>query len=179
MLDAAPQVLARRPSTMFLFAGRGDCEPELRDQARRLGIEAHVRFLGLRKDVPVLLTIGDVFVQPSLSEGLSIAILEAMAAARPVVTTCVGGNPELVVDGETGLLVEPANAGALAAAVVRVLTDTAEARRLGSNALARVQSHFSIAAMVRSYETLYEAALGRPVRPASTPEAAIADRMVG
>jgi glycosyltransferase involved in cell wall biosynthesis len=179
LVEAAPQILARRPSTVFLFAGRGDCETELREQVRRLGIETHVQFLGLRKDVPALLAIGDVFVQPSLSEGLSIAILEAMAAARPVVTTCVGGNPELVVDAETGLLVQPANPGALATAVVRVLTDAGEARRLGTNALARVQSHFSIASMVRAYETLYQAALGRRARVASTPEAAMVDRIVG
>ena len=131
LLDAAPRILARCPSTVFVFAGRGDCEADLREQARHLGIATRVRFLGLRRDVPALLSTGDVFVQPSLSEGLSIAILEAMAAAKPVVTTRVGGNPELVADGETGLLVEPKDAGALAAAVIRVLTDAAEARRLG------------------------------------------------
>jgi len=179
LLEAAPQILARHPSTLFLFAGRGECETELREQARHLGIEAQVRFLGLRKDVPVLLTIGDVFVQPSLSEGLSIAILEAMAAAKPVVATSVGGNPELVVEGETGLLVAPANADALATAMIRVLSDIGEARRLASNALARAQSHFSIAGMVRRYETLYQAALGRTARPASRPDAAMADRLLG
>jgi glycosyltransferase involved in cell wall biosynthesis len=178
-LDAAPQILARCPSTVFLFAGRGDCEAELREQTRRLGIERRVRFLGLRKDVPALLAIGDVLVQPSLSEGLSIAILEAMAAARPVVTTRVGGNPELVVNGETGLLVEPADAGALATAVIRVLTDAGEGRRLGVNGLERVRSRFSIAGMVQAYEAIYDAALRRPVSTVSTAGSAVADRVVG
>ena len=93
LLEAAPQILTLCPSTVFLFAGRGDCEAELRAQAGSLGIEARVRFLGLRQDVPALLALADVFVQPSLSEGLSIAILEAMAAARPVVTTRVEAIP--------------------------------------------------------------------------------------
>jgi glycosyltransferase involved in cell wall biosynthesis len=179
LLDAAPMILARCPSTVFLLAGRGDCEADLREQARRLGVDSRVRFLGLRTDVPALLTIGDVFVQPSLSEGLSIAILEAMAAARPVVTTRVGGNPELVVNERTGLLVEPADAGALAAAVIRLLTDAEEARRLGINGLERVRGRFSVAAMVQAYQAIYDGALRRPVSrmPATDPVAA--DRIAG
>jgi glycosyltransferase involved in cell wall biosynthesis len=171
LLEAAPQVLARCPSTVFLFAGRGDCEVELRAQARGLGIADRVRFLGLRDDVPALLAIADVFVQPSLSEGLSIAILEAMAAAKPIVTTRVGGNPELVADSETGLLVEPANASALAAAVTRILTDGRQARRLGDNGRERVRARFSTANMVTDYEAIYAKALGRAV--AATAERAL------
>jgi glycosyltransferase involved in cell wall biosynthesis len=179
LIDAAPRILARCPATVFLFAGRGDCEVELREQARRLGIEARVRFLGLRTDVPALLAIGDVFVQPSLSEGLSIAMLEAMAAARPVVTTRVGGNPELVVGGETGLLVEPADATALATAVIRVLTDAGEARRLGVNGLERVKSCFSVASMVQAYQAVYDTALRRLGRGVAAAESAVAERVVG
>jgi len=179
LLDAAPRILALCPSTVFVLAGRGDCEAELREQARQLGVATRVRFLGLRRDVPALLAIGDVFVQPSLSEGLSIAILEAMTAAKPVVTTRVGGNPELVADGETGLLVEPADAGALAAAVIRVLTDATEARRLGVNGLERVRSCFSIGSMVRAYEAIYAAALGHPAPAEPAREPAVADRVVG
>jgi glycosyltransferase involved in cell wall biosynthesis len=175
LVEAAPRILRACPSTVFLIAGRGECEPALREQARSLGIEGRVRLLGLRKDVPTLLAIGDVFVQPSLSEGLSIAILEAMAAARPVVTTRVGGNPELVVDGETGFLVEPGDARGLAAAVTRVLTDRAEARRLGERGAERVRSRFTVEAMVREYEAIYDAALGR----ATLAEAASASRMIG
>jgi glycosyltransferase involved in cell wall biosynthesis len=166
LLEAAPQILKTCPSTVFLVAGRGDCEAALRQQAQSLGVEARVRFLGLRHDIPTLLELGDVFVQPSLSEGLSIAILEAMAAARPVVTTRVGGNPELVVDGETGLLVEPADAAGLASAVARVLADPAEGRRLGANGLARVRSRFSTETMVGQYELIYKAVTGRPAPPA-------------
>jgi glycosyltransferase involved in cell wall biosynthesis len=179
LLEAAPRILALCPSAVFLFAGRGECEAELRAQANALGIEARVRFLGLRHDVPALLAIADVFVQPSLAEGLSIAILEAMAAARPVITTRVGGNSELVADGTSGLLVASADAPALAAAVTRLLTDDAEARRLGDNGLARVRSHFSVEAMVRRYEALYAGALRRSEAPVSSEESAVADRVVG
>jgi glycosyltransferase involved in cell wall biosynthesis len=178
LLEAAPAILKACPSTVFLIAGRGDCDAALREQTKRLGLEARVWFLGLRQDVPTLLELCDVFVQPSLSEGLSIAILEAMAAARPVVTTLVGGNPELVVHGETGLLVAPADAPALAAAVTRVLAGPAEARRLGDGGLARVQRRFTVGAMVSEYEAIYDAALRRPT-PATASGAAVAGRVVG
>jgi glycosyltransferase involved in cell wall biosynthesis len=178
LLQAAPEILRSCPAAVFLIAGRGDCEAELRAQARELGVEERVRFLGLRQDIPILLALGDVFVQPSLSEGLSIAILEAMAAGRPVVTTRVGGNPELVVDGQTGVLVDAANAEALATAVTRVLSDQAEGRRLGANGLARVRSAFSIDGMVAQYEAIYHAVAGRRA-PQSGPGAAIAGGMAG
>src|SRR5262249_10903400 len=142
LLEAVPRILEACPSTVFLIAGRGEQEATLREQAKALGIDPSVRFLGLREDVPALLATCDLFVLPSLSEGLSIAILEAMSSARPVVTTRVGGNPELVVDGETGVLVAPADPEQLASAVVRTLTKPAEARRLGENGLNRVKSRF-------------------------------------
>jgi glycosyltransferase involved in cell wall biosynthesis len=166
LLEAWPQVLQTCPTAVLLLAGRGDREAALREQARHLGIKARVRFLGLRRDVPVLLQMCEAFVQPSLSEGLSIAILEAMAAGRAVVTTRVGGNPELVVDGETGVLLEPADVPALAAAVGRMLAHPGDARRLGDNGRARVASRFTLEAMVRQYETVYDGAIGR-VAPAA------------
>jgi glycosyltransferase involved in cell wall biosynthesis len=169
LLDAAPQILVSCPSTVFLIAGRGECEAALKQQAQRLGIEARVRFLGLREDVGALLAISDVFVLPSLSEGLSIAILEAMAAGKPVVTTRVGGNPELVVHGETGVLVPPGEAGPLALAVTGVLTNAVEARRLGANGLEHVRRHFSMAAMMKAYESIYDGVLRRPALASTSP----------
>jgi glycosyltransferase involved in cell wall biosynthesis len=179
LLQGAPVVLETCPSTVFLIAGRGDCGAALKEQARSLGIDERVRFLGFRQDVSALLAICDVFVLPSLSEGLSIAILEAMAAAKPVVTTRVGGNPELVVDGETGILVEPADARGLASAVTRILADPAEARRLGENGLSRVRSRFTMGKMVREYEAIYDAALKSFAGPGTSPRSAIANRVAG
>jgi len=179
LLEAAPKVLAICPSTVFLLAGRGECEVALRAQAKSLGIDARVRFLGFRQDVQALLTLSDVFVLPSLSEGLSMAILEAMAAAKPVVATKVGGNPELIVDGETGILIECANPEALASAVTTILTDPAEARRLGENGLSRVQRRFTSAAMVRNYEAIYSTVHGRSPLHGTSPGSAIAGRATG
>jgi glycosyltransferase involved in cell wall biosynthesis len=176
LLDAAPQILAACPSTVFLIVGRGDCEATLKQQAKSLGIDARVRFLGLRGDVAALLAISDVFALPSLSEGLSIAILEAMAAGRPVVTTSVGGNPELVVHEVTGVLVPPADPGALASAVTRVLANPAEARRLGDSGLDHVRARFSMDTMVRAYEATYDAVRGYPPLPAPSPGSARAAR---
>jgi len=179
LLEAAPTVLAACPSTVFLIAGRGEREAALREQAKSLGVDARVRFLGFRRDVRALLAISDVFAQPSLSEGLSIAILEAMASARPVVTTRVGGNPELMADGETGLLVEPADAGGLASAMIRLLSNPAEARRLGENGSSRVKARFTIGATVREYEAIYDTALGRRGLTRSSHDSATADRTAG
>jgi glycosyltransferase involved in cell wall biosynthesis len=179
LLEAAPAVLAACPDTVFLIVGRGEREAALREQAQRLGLEAAVRFLGFREDVPALLAISDLFVLPSLSEGLSIAVLEAMAAGKPVVTTRVGGNPELVLDGQTGLLVESADARGLAAAMTRILTDPREARRLGDNGRCRVADRFTMAAMIRAYQDLYDAAGGLAALPDASPGSAMASRWVG
>jgi glycosyltransferase involved in cell wall biosynthesis len=163
LLEAVPKILTACPSTVFLIVGRGHLEMTLREQAKALQIDDRIRFLGFRRDVPALLSIADVFALPSLSEGLSIAILEAMAAAKPVVTTAVGGNPELVLDGETGLLVERADPQALARALTKVLTGPSEARRFGANGQRRVTSRFTTAAMIDAYEALYESAGARLV----------------
>jgi glycosyltransferase involved in cell wall biosynthesis len=84
LIDGIPAILKKCPETSFVFAGRGELETELRQQVHRLGVDAHVHFLGLRQDIPRILSVLDVFVLPSLSEGLSMAILEAMIAGKPV-----------------------------------------------------------------------------------------------
>ena len=95
------------------------------------------------------------FVLPSLSEGLPLALLEAMSARKPVVGTAVGGVPEVIVDGETGLIVPPKDAPALAHKIVFLLTHPDEAMRLGRLARLRVEEQFSVSSMVRGYEDLY------------------------
>jgi glycosyltransferase involved in cell wall biosynthesis len=159
LLQAIPAILERIPCTTFLIIGRGELEGHLKDEVARLGLDHKVRFLGLRHDIQELLALMDVFVLPSLSEGLSIALLEAMAARRPVVATSVGGNPELVVDGETGYLV-PAQEGALlASGILRLLSDVHLARRFGENGKRRVERYFSMTAMVNGYQDLYSRCL--------------------
>ena len=108
----------------------------------------------------------DLFVLPSLYEGMPLSILEAMGAGLPVVATAVDGTPEAVVDGETGILVPPADPAALAAAVVRLLTDPALAETMGRNGRARAQAQFSETAMMDRLEQAYRTFLGRRRRRA-------------
>ena len=122
LLAAIPQVLRFHPHTTFLIVGRGDLRVA-EEEAKQRGLEKHVRFLGFREDVSALLSLMGIFVLPSLSEGLSIALLEAMASGKPVIATDVGGNPEVVVDDETGFLVPPRDADALAAKLLLLLAD--------------------------------------------------------
>lgn len=155
LLEALPRILEVRPRTRLLIIGRGELEASLKAEAKRLGVERNVLFLGLRQDIQNLLAIMDVFVLPSLSEGLSIALLEAMAARRPIVATNVGGNPELVQPGETGYLSAPQDSKGLAAYVLTLLSNGELARRFGENGRKRVEKHFSLTAMTDRYQSLY------------------------
>ena len=161
LLDAVPQVLETCPKTTFLLIGRGELEVPLKTKAKTLGIEERVRFLGLRHDVPKLLAIMDVFAMPSLSEGLSIALLEAMAAGKPVVVTRVGGNPELVVEGETGYLVPAGEAAQLAKAILALLGDPSRAALFGARAKQLVEERFTLRLMADRYGALYQRAISR------------------
>jgi glycosyltransferase involved in cell wall biosynthesis len=146
-----------------VLAGRdleqgGRYEDELRTEAERLGIAARIVFAGYRDDVPALLAGCDVFCLPSFIEGLPLVVLEAMAQAKPVVATPVGGTAELVVHGETGLLVPPGDAGALADALTALLGDPERAARMGEAGRERVLREFSAAAMAERVLGLYERA---------------------
>jgi glycosyltransferase involved in cell wall biosynthesis len=161
LLDAVPQVLKTCPKTTFLLIGRGELEVPLKTKVKTLGIEEKVRFLGLRHDVPKLLAIMDVFAMPSLSEGLSIALLEAMAAGKPVVVTRVGGNPELVVEGQTGYLVPAGDAQSLAEAILALLGDSNRAKMFGMRAKHIVKERLTVAHMADQYLKLYQQAISQ------------------
>lgn len=160
LVKALPSILRGCPKTLVLLVGRGESESELKAEASRLGVEAHIRFLGFRNDIPLLLGLMDVFVLPSLSEGLSMALLEAMAAEKPVVATKVGGNAELIVEGETGYLVPSKAPEALADRVVNLLRNKVQAREFGCRGKQRVDEQFSLAGMVSAYQKCYEQAIG-------------------
>jgi glycosyltransferase involved in cell wall biosynthesis len=160
LIEAVPAIIEACPKARVLVVGRGDQEVHLKEQVKNLGIERYVYFLGLRQDISRLLSIMDVFVLPSLSEGLSVATLEAMASARPVVATRVGGNAELVADGETGILVPSEDSHALAKSIADVLLDSSRARLLGKRGRARVEQRFQMHMMVSEYRKLYEECLG-------------------
>ena len=149
-LRAWSQVLVEFPSAVALLAGDGVFRAEIERICDDLNIRHSVRFLGVRSDVPALLALADVYVHPSLQEGYSNALLEAMAAGKAVVATAVGGNVEAVSDGVTGLLVPPADAVALERAIARLLGDSHTARAMGERARRFVHEKYEMNAMVRS-----------------------------
>ena len=158
-LEAAALLVKRFDEARFLIVGDSVSEAyrdELEDYADRLGLGDRVVFAGFRSDVPALLSEVCVSVLPSLSEGLSNVVLEAMAAGVPVVATSVGGTPEMVEDGVTGLLVPPRDASALAQAIGSLLADPERGHSIGQAARLRVAEQFSLEATVRKTEELYE-----------------------
>jgi glycosyltransferase involved in cell wall biosynthesis len=149
----------RLQAVQVRIAGDGPERDALATQARDHGLEGRVRLLGHREDVGDLLAACDVFVLPSRSEGLGVASLEAMGAGRPAIVSRVGGLGFAVRDLETGLLVPPGDATALAAALDRLVGDAALRERLGDGGRARVRERFDPEGMVSAYASLYEGVL--------------------
>jgi glycosyltransferase involved in cell wall biosynthesis len=143
------------PTLRLEVAGNGPCLPALQSLAAELALGERVRFLGEVHDVPALLARASLFVLSSRTEGVSLTLLEAMARGLPVVATRVGGNPEVVAEDETGLLVPPRDPAALAAALLHLLRDPDAGRRMGRAGRRRVEEHFEIRRMVAGYEALY------------------------
>ena len=156
----AAAILCREPGINFLVVGDGPLREELEAEAAKLGLGERIIFAGHRRDVDKILTCLDVLVLPSVTEGLPLIILEAMAAACPVVATSVGGVPEAVEDGKTGLLVPAMDERALAGAVKKLLANPDAARDMGLAGRRRVQGCFSVSEMVRKTELLYLEAFG-------------------
>jgi glycosyltransferase involved in cell wall biosynthesis len=176
LIEAAARLRAEYvPDLLLVVAGDGPLSAELSALAARLGIAEHVRLLGDRPDVREVLAALDVFVLPSRTEGMSNALLEAMAMERPVVATAVGGTPEVMGRDPAGVLVPAADPDAMARAVARLLAAPDLAARLGSAARRRVEEHYGARAMVRRLEAVY-AAVAAPdgvaarVRPATAGE---------
>ena len=153
--------LAGRRDTQLLIVGDGPCRPELEHLASELGLRGRVRLLGERDDINVILRALDIFILPSLGEGISNAILEAMATGLPVVATHVGGNPELVDDGVTGFLVPSRSTSSLAAALQRYLDDPGLKRHHGDAGRIRSLKEFSLSRMFAAYDALYSRALAK------------------
>jgi glycosyltransferase involved in cell wall biosynthesis len=156
LIEAAHLVTKSFPAVQFVLVGDGPMRPEIEAMIASLGLSRHVFLLGRREDVSGILASVDVYVHPSFQEGFSYAILEAMAAGKPVIAAAVGGNPEAVVHGETGFLVPPGNTHQLAEAILWLVNRPTEAFQLGAAGRRRVAERFEISAMVREYESLYE-----------------------
>lgn len=157
LLRAVPLLAERMPVPFrIVLAGDGPLRPELESLVAGLGVSDKVLFLGFRHDVGNLLTSCDLVVLPSLWEGLSISLLEAMAAGRPVITTFIGSNREATRDGEAALLVPPKDAAALAAAIVKLSTDRVYAEQLAARGREIYRSSYTEQLMVEKYRELYE-----------------------
>jgi glycosyltransferase involved in cell wall biosynthesis len=167
LLDAMARVPGEFPQARLLLVGK---VPEgrsaaLQESVDRLGLRDAVRFLGRREDVPLLLAASDVFVMPSLREGFPVALLEAGAAGLPAVASSVGGIPEIVDDGVTGLLVPPRDHARLADAALGLLRDPSRMQSMGGAARRRVNGRFVLQETVRQLEQVYVDLLERSAGP--------------
>lgn len=156
LVEAAWQVCREVSATRFVLVGDGEERPKIEQHVRDAGLLAHFLFLGSRKDIPELLACAELSILPSRAEGLPNVILEAMAAGLPVVATRVGGIPEIVEDGESGLLVPSQDPHALAEAILRLLQDRALAARIARNAQERIRARFSFDHVVCEFEEVYK-----------------------
>jgi glycosyltransferase involved in cell wall biosynthesis len=165
LLRALPRVVQKHPQTHLVFIGEGPQEAELRGLAVELGVAGHCTFLGFRRNVPELLARLDIFVQPSPREGLSITLLEAMAAKRPVIATNITGNREVLDDGINGVLCQPMNSTALAKALIDLIENPKKARLLGERAREKVEQHFEEQMMLKQTLELYRAQIEGAAEP--------------
>jgi glycosyltransferase involved in cell wall biosynthesis len=161
LLHAFARLLDEHPAARLLVVGEGELRPDLQTLARELNIAGRVIFTGYRDDASRLMADFDVLAVPSLWEGFGLVLLEAMDAARPVVASRVSAIPEIVLDGETGLLVPPGDAQALASALGQLLDDPTLAAEMGRRGRERLRSHFSVERMVDETERVYRGLLER------------------
>jgi glycosyltransferase involved in cell wall biosynthesis len=160
LIDAAALVVREMPEARFLVLGEGELHASLEHQIRHLHLAQHVVLAGFRADVLGVLKGLDLFVLSSVTEGLGTSLLDAMAAERPIVATRAGGIPEVVVHGETGLLVPPRDGAALAAAILEMLRDPVRRQRCAAAGFARVRERFSVDRMVDETLGVYAALVG-------------------
>jgi L-malate glycosyltransferase len=155
LIDAAAIVVTQVPDARFVIAGEGELRPQLERQIKDHHLEKHVFLAGFRPDILSVHKAFDLFVMSSVTEGLGTSLLDAMACGKPIVATTAGGMPEVVADGETGLLVPPRDDEALAAAIIRLLNNPHLRATMGAAGERRVREHFSAERMVQDTLDLY------------------------
>jgi glycosyltransferase involved in cell wall biosynthesis len=159
-LDAALHVADQNPRVRFVIVGDGPLRPEMERYAYELGIANRVIFTGWRRDLQRIYADLDVLAVSSINEGTPVSAIEAMAAGRPVVATCVGGMPDLITEGEAGYLVPAEDAKALATAVASLLKDPKASRQMGQRARAVVKERFAAQRLITDMERLYQELVG-------------------
>lgn len=159
LLDAMIQVWRKRPDVELAYVGKGDLEKALKQRAEQMGVSQKVKFLGWRNDVHEIMPVFDVFVLPSLNEGMGRVLVEAMAAGRPLVASNAGGIPDLVAHGRNGLLVEPGDVKDLAAAIETLLADEQMRKQMGKRGRSLART-YSEQGMIEKIDALYASFLG-------------------
>jgi len=155
LLKAMGKVWEGNPECELVYVGKGELEAELRATAAAMGVSDKVNFLGWREDIYNIMPLFDLFALPSLNEGMGRVLVEAMAAGKPLVASEVGGVPDLVTPGATGILVPPGDVEALAAAISEILNDPVKAQKMGDTGR-RACRHYSVAAMLERLVTMYD-----------------------
>jgi glycosyltransferase involved in cell wall biosynthesis len=155
LIEAATIVIKKVPDARFVIAGEGELRPALERLIKEHHLEKHVFLAGFRPDVLSVHKSFDIFVMSSVTEGLGTSLLDAMACAKPIVATTAGGMPEVVADGRTGLLVPPRDHGAMAEALIKLLSDSSLRAEMGAAGLARVRERFSAERMVQDTLEVY------------------------
>jgi glycosyltransferase involved in cell wall biosynthesis len=156
MLRAVKRALEVVHDLSLLIVGDGSKIADLKDEAERIGISEHVKFLGLRTDLDKIYPLFDIFLLSSFTEGISVSLLEAMSYGIPVVVTDVGGNSEVVIEGKTGFLVPSDDDALMAERILQLLLNKDLANRLGANAQERVRKQFSFKGMMEEYMGIYK-----------------------
>jgi glycosyltransferase involved in cell wall biosynthesis len=179
MLHAFAEVHRREPAAVLVVVGRGALQQETEALARELGLGSAVKFVGVRRDVPEVMSGADAYVMSSAWEGMPMVLLEAGAAGLPIVATAVGGNRDVVREGDTGLLVPPREPEALSAAMIRLMSLPADQRRgMGSRGRDHVETRYGLAQVAERWEAVYlKASSGRTaaLRATGQPAAESAD----
>lgn len=155
LIDAVAMFISRFANLQILIIGDGDLRSQLENQVVGLNLCNNIHFLGIRDDVPQLLAISDFFVLPSLWEGLPMALVEAMACSLPIIATRVSGSQEVIVHGETGLLVPPGNSKNLARAIIRLLSNPSDAEKMGEAARKHVEIFYNAQKQAQEHLNLY------------------------
>lgn len=177
LLRAARELCGAFPALKVVIVGDGPDRHAIENMVQRFGLQSNVILAGQHSDMPRIYAAMDLFVLPSLNEGLPMTILEAMAASRPVIATSVGAVPKVIKDGETGLLIDPGDVNGLRNALVRLLTDSDLCRRLGCAGHDWVSRNYTSEAMALKYRQMYDEVVGTPAI-ATVPTPALDNRNV-
>ncbi len=156
LLKAAKSLVKAGANINFIIVGDGESREQLENFCLDNELQQHIHFTGVRNDIPELLAVFDIFVLPSLTEGLPMALLEAMAAGKPVIASATGSIPTVIEDGKSGILVPAGNVSALENGLIKLLFDLPSAQQMGQHAGQRIRNRYSSARMADEYMTIYE-----------------------